>query len=92
MHYRKKQKSILKSLNSSKTFIYWIYNITKIDDDDIMHWWGKTGLLPPGVEDKRIITSHSTGPFYIDKGVGNHMANRYYDYSTWLDIYKVNLG
>lgn len=80
-------------MNSSKAFIYWIHNkITYIEPDDILHWWGNTGLLPANVDNRKIIISWSKGPYYIDMGAGNVWGTPYHEYSTWLDLYRINIG
>jgi hypothetical protein len=67
-------------------------NITPTQSDDILHWWGKSGLVPLNVTDKQIIISWSKGPFYIDMGAGSTRGTQYHDYSTWLDLYNQNIG
>lgn len=56
------------------------------------HWWGNKGLLPPGLDNRKIITSFNRGPFYIDMGAGNVQGKPYHEFSTWLDMYNTNIG
>jgi hypothetical protein len=67
-------------------------NITPIDEEDIMHWWGKGGVVPPKVENRKIIISWSKGPFYIDMGAGTIRGTPYHNYSTWMDLYTSNIA
>lgn len=47
LQYRKKQRQILKSVNSSKKFLYWIPDqLSEIEPDDVVHWWGNKKIVP----------------------------------------------
>ena len=87
MTYRKKQRKMLKGLNSTKQFIYWMNSGIQLEEGDIVHWWGG-GLPQTNLE---VIISQY-GPFYIDMGVGNYYGVNYGTYTTWLDMYNLNIG
>jgi hexosaminidase len=87
-HYRRKQHKILTQLNPKKKFMYWMnFNDIKIEEDDIVHWWGST--LPP--TNRQIVISQY-GPFYLDMGVGNYLGVSYGSYQTWMDLYNQDIG
>lgn len=78
---------MLKEVNSTKRFIYWMNSGIKLEGDDIVHWWG-AGL--PDTSHEVIISNY--GPYYLDMGVGNYFGVSYGSYNTWLDMFNQNLG
>ena len=67
--------------------MYWMNANIEVEPEDIVHWWGR-GL--PKTNNKVVISQY--GPFYIDMGVGNYLGVSYGSYSSWLNLYSLNIG
>ena len=85
--YRRKQHQIIKEIDSRKIPMYWLNAKIEIEEGDIVHWWG--GGLPK-TQNPVVISNYEK--YYIDMGFGNYFGVPYGQYSTWLDLYKLNLG
>jgi len=73
---------MFKTINSTKTRIYWVNSDKFVDPDDVVHWWGSDDLSPIKSFTGRIILSPSDDA-YLDVGFGGPWGTGFGEMVTW---------
>ncbi len=58
-----------------------------MDDDDIIHWWGRTSELQVIADKPNKIILSNYDLLYLDTGFNNAFGNPYSTFHTWKEIY-----
>lgn len=90
--YRRKQKSLWRTLSTTKKVIYWANEAIDLplEADDVVQWWGLTANLKKLENRPNEVILSNYDLTYLDVGFGNRNGNPYRSYIKWRDIYNFN--
>lgn len=82
---------MLKKIDGSKKFIFWVGKKINSDIDDVVQWFGNDGLMPKNSNGRKVIISQPD-TFYIDRGVGNMQGIGNSLYKSWFHLHERNFA
>ncbi len=89
-YYRKRQKSIWRTVSPFKKAIYWANEAIDmpVEADDVIHWWGvaKNVNKLAGRKNEVILSNYDVT--YLDLGYGGRRGGGYGTHISWRDLYN----